>query len=275
MAQENYVEGCSMQRPPLLEPNGFCFSKARFKTCVKSKDIDLWQVIQNGDFYYEVEESKTKLMKETPYELLGDDQKKKLGKNKEVKMTLYNALPLKNCKIDLITQEYEKFSISNEKTIDSSFIRLNAIRAKVTAIEKAKDLNTLPLDELIGNLKVYGTILEGDGVSSKPIKEKVMPIALKANITRGQTSSISTCQEESDEDEEINLMAKNFGKLFQKGVKKHNKFYICKEKTKGGVSSRRESGCYSCSNKNHLIGNCPNPKRNKAFIGVDWSELCQ
>ncbi|GJT35627.1 hypothetical protein Tco_0926046 [Tanacetum coccineum] len=186
MAQENYVEGCSMQRPPLLEPNGFCFSKARFKTYVKSKDIDLWQVIQNGDFYYEVEDSETKLMKETPYELLGDDQKKKLRKNKEVKMTLYNALPRKEYeRIDLLTQEYEKFSISNEKTIDSSFIRLNAIRAKATAIEEAKDLNTLHLDELIGNLKVYGTILEGDGVSSKPIKEKVMPMALKANITRG------------------------------------------------------------------------------------------
>ncbi|GJY68718.1 hypothetical protein Tco_0471700 [Tanacetum coccineum] len=52
-------------------------------------------IIQNGDFYYEVEDSETKLMKETPYELLEDDQKKKLGKNNEAKMTLYNALPRK------------------------------------------------------------------------------------------------------------------------------------------------------------------------------------
>ncbi|GJW78606.1 hypothetical protein Tco_0140288 [Tanacetum coccineum] len=95
MAQENYIEGCSMQRPPLLEPNGFCFWKFRFETYVKSKDSDLWQVIQNGDFYYEVEDSKTKLMKETPYKLLEDDQKKKLGKNNEAKMTFYNALPRK------------------------------------------------------------------------------------------------------------------------------------------------------------------------------------
>ncbi|GJS14237.1 hypothetical protein Tco_0408709 [Tanacetum coccineum] len=73
-----------------------------------------------------------------------------------------------------------------------------------------------------------------------------MPITLKANITRGQTSSNSTCQEESDKDEEINLMAKNFGKLFRKGVKKHDKFDIFKEKTKGGESSRRECRCYNC-----------------------------
>nr|GEV15733.1 hypothetical protein [Tanacetum cinerariifolium] len=34
-------------------------------------------------------------MKETPYELFEDDQKKKLGKNNKAKMTLYNALPRK------------------------------------------------------------------------------------------------------------------------------------------------------------------------------------
>ncbi|GKB78598.1 hypothetical protein Tco_0945493 [Tanacetum coccineum] len=88
MAQEIYAEGCSMKRPPFLEPNGFYFWKACFETYVKSKDIDLWQVIQNDDFYYEVEDSKTKLIKEMPYELLEDNQKKKLGKNNEAKMTL-------------------------------------------------------------------------------------------------------------------------------------------------------------------------------------------
>ncbi|GJR54862.1 hypothetical protein Tco_1405383 [Tanacetum coccineum] len=197
---------------------------------IKSKDIDLWQVIQNDDFYYEVEDSEMKLIKDTPYELLEDDQKKKLGKNNKAKMTLYNALPrkeyekvfmyktamevwhtliithqgnaqVKNYKIDLLTQEYENFSISNEETIDSGFTRFNAIvttlksldtdhssknyvrkflralplkwRAKVAPIEEAKDFATLPLDELIGNLKVYEMVLDNDVVSSKTTKEKV------------------------------------------------------------------------------------------------------
>ncbi|GJT27152.1 hypothetical protein Tco_0907427 [Tanacetum coccineum] len=186
MAQENSVEGCSMKRPTFLEPNGFYFWKACFETYVKSKDIDLWQVIQNGDFYFVVEDSEMKLMKEMLYELLKDEQKKQLGKNNEAKMTLYNALPrnsqVKNCKIYLLTQEYKKFLISNEENIDSGFTRFNAIitslksldpdyssknhvrkflralplkwRKKVTTIEEAKDLTTLPLDELIGNLEV-------------------------------------------------------------------------------------------------------------------------
>ncbi|GJV45601.1 hypothetical protein Tco_1430137 [Tanacetum coccineum] len=144
-----------------------------------------------------------------------------------LRVTLYNALPrqayerlfmckttkevchtliithqgnsqVKNCKIDLLTLEYEKFSISNEETIDCGFTRFNAIvtslksldtdyssknhvrkfpralplkwRAKVTTIEEAKDLATLPLDELIGNLKVYEIVLDNDGVASKTTK---------------------------------------------------------------------------------------------------------
>ncbi|GKG12869.1 hypothetical protein Tco_0347106, partial [Tanacetum coccineum] len=101
---------------------------------------------------------------------------------------------VKNCKIHLLTQEYEKLSISNEETIDCGFTQFNAIitslksldpgyssknhvlkflralplklREKVTTIKEAKDLTTLPLDELIGNLKVYETILGIDGVAS-------------------------------------------------------------------------------------------------------------
>ncbi|GJU54004.1 retrovirus-related pol polyprotein from transposon TNT 1-94 [Tanacetum coccineum] len=186
MAQVNYVEGCSMQRPPLLEPNGFYFLKARFKTYVKSKYIDLWQVIQNGDFYFKIEDSETKLMKETSYELLKDTKKKQLGKNEEAKITIYNALPCKE--------------------------------AKVTVIEEAKDLATLPLDELTDNLKVYEMVLDNDGVASKTTKEKVKSLALKAKVTRDQTSDDNDSQGESKEvinekeAEAFNLLARNFHK---------------------------------------------------------------
>ncbi|GJZ67149.1 hypothetical protein Tco_0630389 [Tanacetum coccineum] len=202
MAQENYVKGCSMQRPHLLETKGFCFWKTRFETYIKSNDIDLWEVIQKGDFYFKIEDSETKMLKEMPHELLKDDQKRQLGKNNKAKMTLYNALPrnsqVKDCKIGLLTQQYEKFSISSEETINNGFTRFNDIvtslksldqdyssknhvrkflcalplklRAEVTAIKEAKDSATLPLDGLKGNLKVYEIILASDGVASKPIK---------------------------------------------------------------------------------------------------------
>ncbi|GKC82539.1 hypothetical protein Tco_1138256, partial [Tanacetum coccineum] len=72
--------------------------------------------------------------------------------------------------------------------------------AKVKTIKEAKDLATLPLDELIGNLKVYEMVLDNDGVASKTTKEKVKSLALKAKVTREQTSDDSDSQGESDED---------------------------------------------------------------------------
>ncbi|GKD41740.1 hypothetical protein Tco_1261947 [Tanacetum coccineum] len=246
MAQENYAKGCSMQRPPLLEPNGFCFWKARLETYIKSKDIHLWQVIQNGDFYFEVEDKEIKLMKETPYELLKDTEKKQLGKNEEAKMTIYNALPRKEyervfmCKIAkevwhtlIITHQgnsqwFHSIQCYSDylKSLDPDYSSKNHVRkflralplkwrAKVTTIEEAKDLDTLPLDELIGNLKVYEMVLNNDGVDSKTTKEKVKSLALKAKVTREQTSDDSNSQGESDEevDEEVeafNLLARNF-----------------------------------------------------------------
>ncbi|GJY82912.1 hypothetical protein Tco_0496288 [Tanacetum coccineum] len=277
MAQENYVEGCSMQRPPFLEADGFFFWKTRFETYIKSKDVDLWQVIQNNDIYIEIEDSKTKMMKETSYELFKDNQKKQLGKNNEAKMTLYNALPhkeygrvfmcktakevwrtliithqgnsqVKNFKIDLLTQEYEKFSISNK--------------------------------EIIGNLKVYEIILTSHGVASKPIKEKFIPIALKANVTRGQTSNDSVRQDGSDEDEdeeeEFNLIVRNLWKLFKKGnrFERENHFGNSGNKfdrgrggrSKGIGSSRREHSCHGCGSKNYFVDDYPRVKVKKEFV---------
>ncbi|GJZ42234.1 zf-CCHC domain-containing protein [Tanacetum coccineum] len=298
MAQENYVEGCSLQRPPLLEPNGFCFWKARFETYVKSKEIDLWQDIQNGDFYFKVEDEETKLMKKTSYELLKDEQKKQLSKNNVAKMNLYNALPrnsqVKSCKIDLLTQQYEKFSISHEETIDSSFTRFNAIvtslkslspdyssknhvrkflralplkwRAKVTAIEEDKDLATLPLDELSGNLKVYEMVLDNDGVGSKTTKEKVKSLALKAKVTREKTSDDSDSQGGSDEDideEESEASIYWLGT----SASRSNSF-----KEKGRESSKKKGACYNCGIESHFTSECRKLKDKKAFIRGAWSD---
>ncbi|GJR08418.1 retrovirus-related pol polyprotein from transposon TNT 1-94 [Tanacetum coccineum] len=218
-------------------------------------------------------------MKETPYELLKDTEKKQLGKNKEAKMTIYNALPHKSTSVSLCAKPPRKFGIHSSSLtkaihklrIARLIFSLKNCRTKVTAIKEAKDLATLPLDELIGNLKVYEMVLDNDGVDFKTAKENVKSLALKTKVTREQTSDNSTCQDESNEDEEINLMAKNFKKFSQKSVKVHDKFDICQVKGKGCEISRRKRECYNCGSKNHLASKCPKPN-NKSFIGVTWSD---
>ncbi|GJY73435.1 hypothetical protein Tco_0477866 [Tanacetum coccineum] len=86
MESEKYLEGQSMQRPPLFENDGFIYWKNRFETYVKSKDLDLWHVITDGDFPPIQFNPETKKDKIVSFHKQDDDLKKKLAKNNEAKM---------------------------------------------------------------------------------------------------------------------------------------------------------------------------------------------
>ncbi|GKF69003.1 hypothetical protein Tco_0198682, partial [Tanacetum coccineum] len=70
-------------------------------------------------------------------------------------------------------------------------------RAKVTVIEELKDLTSLSLDELIGNLKVHEMIIKKDSEIVKAKGER-KSLALKAK----KESSDEECSTSKSEDEE-------------------------------------------------------------------------
>ncbi|GJV90564.1 hypothetical protein Tco_1538377 [Tanacetum coccineum] len=70
-------------------------------------------------------------------------------------------------------------------------------REKVTAIEESKDLTTLSLDELIGNIKVHKMIIKKDSKIIKA-KEESKSLALKAK----KESSDEECSTSGSEYEE-------------------------------------------------------------------------
>ncbi|GJZ82425.1 hypothetical protein Tco_0647598 [Tanacetum coccineum] len=86
MKSEKYLEGQSMQRLPLFESDGFIYWKNRFETYVKSKDLDLWHVITDGDFPPIQFNPETKKDEIVSFHKQDDDLKKKHAKNNEAKM---------------------------------------------------------------------------------------------------------------------------------------------------------------------------------------------
>ncbi|GJV84950.1 zf-CCHC domain-containing protein [Tanacetum coccineum] len=331
MESEKYLEGQSMQRPPLFESDGFIYWKNRFETYVKSKDLDLWHIITNGDFLPFQNNPETKKDEIVPFDKQNDDLKRKLSKNNEAKMVIYNALPrkeyerifmcetakdiwnsllvthqgnnqVKDNKIDLLVQQYEQFTIPEEESIDNAFAKFNTIitslkaldesfsskncvrkflralhpkwRAKVTAIEESKNLTTLPLDELIGNLKVHEEIIKKDSETVKSKREQNRSIALKAR----KESSYENNSSFDSEDEEYAMAVRNFKKFFKRRgrfVRQPHDERKPFQKYKDDKNGKSERKCFKCGDPNHLIGECPKASRiynQRAFVGGCWSD---
>nr|GEU91679.1 UBN2 domain-containing protein [Tanacetum cinerariifolium] len=120
---------------------------------------------------------------------------------------------------DISLSGYEAFyfdddhikEISSGSTTTHYDISLSEYRAKVTAIEESKDLTSLSLDELIGNLKVQEMIIKKDfEIVIAKVERK--SIALKAK----KEPSDEECSTFGSEDEEYAMAVRNFKKFFKR-----------------------------------------------------------
>nr|GEU35106.1 retrovirus-related Pol polyprotein from transposon TNT 1-94 [Tanacetum cinerariifolium] len=174
---------------------------------------------------------------------------------------------VKDNKINLLVQQYEQFAISEDESIDSAFAR-----AKLTAIEESKDLTSLSLNELIGNLKVHEMIIKKD---SKIVKAKVerKSLALKAK----KESSDEDCSTFGSEDEEYAIVVRDFKKFFKRRgrfVRQPQNDKKTFQRSRDNKNNKSKRKCFRCGDPNHLIGECPKlpkDKNQRAFVGGSWS----
>ncbi|GKC03547.1 hypothetical protein Tco_0995157 [Tanacetum coccineum] len=173
---------------------------------------------------------------------------------------------VKDNNIDFLFQQYERFTITKEESIDNAFARFNTIisslkaldedyssknyvrkflrallpkwRAKVTAIKEARDLTSLSLNKLIGNLKVHEVIIKKDYEIVRGKREEIRTVAKKESSDE-ESSTFGS------EDEEYAMAVRDFKKFFK------------------------------IRDPNHLIEECLKPPRNKNqrdFVGGSWSD---
>ncbi|GJS70148.1 zf-CCHC domain-containing protein, partial [Tanacetum coccineum] len=246
----------------------------------------------NGYFSLAARNNKTQILEIVPFEQQDDDLKKKLAKNNDAKMVLYNALSKKEyerifmCKTAKDICGFARFNtiITCLEDLDECFSSKNYVkkflrslhpkwRVKITSIEESKDLSSLALDELIGNLKVHEVVMEKDFEIYRGKKERIKSIALKA---KKESSDDETLTSESD-DEQYVMAVRNFKKFFRrkgkfvKQPREENKSFRQRDEKKG----KSDRKCFRCGDPNHLIGDCPKPSRNKdqkAIIGGSWSD---
>ncbi|KAH9802197.1 hypothetical protein KPL71_001280 [Citrus sinensis] len=192
---------------------------------------------------------------------------------------------VKESKISRYTRQYELFQMEQNENVYSMYTRFTDIvntlgalgktfsnsekvkkiirslpkewRPKRTAIEEAKDLNVLPIDDLIGSLISY----EEDLVAEKGHEEKKKNIALK-------TSKRESDEESGMEDEELAMLARRFRKFYKKN-NEQRKFR--------GYKNKKEKNepitCYECKKPGHIRPECPllNKLKKKAMVAT-WDD---
>ncbi|GJR62705.1 zf-CCHC domain-containing protein [Tanacetum coccineum] len=169
--------------------------------------------------------------------------------------------------------------ITSLKAIDEGYYSKNYVRkflralhpkwrANIMGIEESKDLTSLSLDELIGNLKVYEMIIKKDSEIVK-VKGERKSLAPKAT----KESSDEECSTSESKDEEYVMAVRDFKKFFKRRGKfvrqprNDKKTFQRSRDDKNGKSDRK---CFRCGDPNHLIGECPKPPKDKnqrAFVG--------
>jgi len=171
----------------------------------------------------------------------------------------------KQSKIELLMTKYELFEMSDKETMMDMYTRftnstnelkslgksftteelvrkiLRFLRqlweAKVTAIQKAKKMNEISLEELIGNLQTYE--LRRSSEVKEEIK-RVQGLALKALEDDGSDLN----------DEEMAIITRKLKKFFKKARENSKKKGISKPRSS---DCDQFTGCFKCGKHDHTM----------------------
>lgn len=188
----------------------------------------------------------------------------------KLQITYEGTSQVKEAKIRVLNREYELFAMKEGESIQQMADRLQVItaqlellgkqysmkdklskilmslsrewRPKVTAIEEAKDLNKLTVDELVGNLMTHELNLKEEKRETKPTTSK------------GLSSTYNDVEESDDSDfgpEELAMFVRKFSKALGKGRR------LLKSRPSRPRTTTEERRCFKCSSTEHMIADCP------------------
>src|SRR5256886_10717993 len=274
-------EGQSTQRPPLFDGNNYNYWKCRMRIYLQSFNLEIWQIVESaytppttpvGQWTNEEKKSmqtNAKAMNALFCALERNEFNRVSNCTTAhqiwhiLEVTHEGTTRVKESKISVLVHKFELFSMNDGESIKDMYTRFTDItnsliglgktytsvecvrkillalnsdwEKKVTAIEEANDLSTLSVEDLIGNLMAYEVNLQ----ERRKEESRKKGIAFKAIEEN----------DESNEDDDLNLMTRAF-----KNFLKNGNFRNSKDKS--------EPTCYRCKKPGHIKPNCPLNKSN-------------
>ncbi|RHN74110.1 putative RNA-directed DNA polymerase [Medicago truncatula] len=181
---------------------------------------------------------------------------------------------VKEAKALMLVYQYELFRMKDDESIEEMYSRFQTLvsglqilkksyvasdhvskilrslpsrwRPKVTAIEEAKDLNTLSVEDLVSSLKVHEMSLN-EHETSKKSKSIALPSKGKTSKS-SKAYKASESEEESPDGDSDEDQSKKF--LSKRGSYKNSK-------------KEDQKGCFNCKKPGHFITDCPDLQKEK------------
>ena len=197
---------------------------------------------------------------------------------------------VKEAKATMLVHQYELFRMKEDEDIETMYSRFQTLvsglqilkkryvasdhvnkiirclpakwRPKVTAIEEAKDLNTLSVEDLISSLKCHEI-----GLNEQEPVRKPKSIALKS---KGKSTKAIKANESKDEypagdsnedptAEEMAMLSNRHQYLAWK-----NKKFLGRGNGFKGARKEDQKGCFNCKKTDHFIADCPDLQKQKS-----------
>ncbi|GJV22990.1 hypothetical protein Tco_1375685 [Tanacetum coccineum] len=197
---------------PMLKPGEYELWRMRMEQYIQMVDYSLWEVIENG-----IAPPITKLVEGVETIIAPSTAKEKAQRRLELKarstllMDILNEHELKFKSIkdaklllqavekrfggnaatkktqrNLLKQQYENFTATSSEALDQTFDRLQSLSNTHTIVWRNKpEIETLSLDDLYNNLKIYEPEVKGTSSSSTNTQNVAFVSSNSTNSTNG------------------------------------------------------------------------------------------
>ncbi|XP_074289477.1 uncharacterized protein LOC141614630 [Silene latifolia] len=249
---------------PIFIGDNYSWWKNRMEHYVKSTDYECWLIIQKGPLATTVTSANGTTAPKSEDKYVEADYRKVEKNSKAMSILQYGIGEQEVNRIsgctsakeiwDTLSLAYEGTIVNDLKSLGRNLESEDMVRKilrsltetwqpKVTAIEEAKNLSTLTLNELMGSLMAHElTLMKRFGESSK--------------VRSGLAFKSSSINEEDDGNDEFAMFTRNIADI----VNGHNPKRFNNNSSKKHFSKKRSIsivGCIKCDEKGHQMNECP------------------
>nr|GEX20978.1 putative ribonuclease H-like domain-containing protein [Tanacetum cinerariifolium] len=185
VANDATISTDDMELQEIILSSYYCWM--RIEKYIQMIDYALWKVIENGETLPKIQvvEGVTTVM---PITTVEEKAQRRLELLEAIEKRFGGNAATKKTQMNLLKQQYENFTASSSEMLDQTFDRLQNLNTHAVVWRNKANLDTMSMDDLYNNLKVYEPEVKDMSSSSLSIQN----MAFVSSLNNNSSSTIGT-----------------------------------------------------------------------------------